>query len=146
MRLLSVAILAIGCREQKAAPVQAVDSGSDTLAAAIADLEDVGDAPIYAHDVTIVAVKVEPTTALTDARETLTKERWRFRSCAKHITQPTETSVTVRVGEGGEVISSTAEASGELSRCLTDGAQKLKFSEPNGGHASLDIALKYAPR
>lgn len=147
MRVLCVAILLLGCRERPSPPAVAVDSGVDTLAAALAELEDAtGDVVIYAHDVTIESVKVEPKPALVDAEASLKNERWRFRSCAKHVTAPTTIAITVRVGEGGEVISSTAEAPGDLSRCICDGAQKMKFSEPAGGHAALEISLKYAPR
>ena len=123
------------------------DAEVDTLAAAIAALEDAsGDAPIYLHETKVTSVSVIPKTALTNANDTLTNERWRFRPCAVHVTEKTSASLTIRVGEGGEVVSSTAEAPAALSKCLCDAAQKLKFSEPAGGTASVEVALQYAPR
>lgn len=144
--LLCVGVLLTACRDRPAAPLTVADAATDTLGAALAELEDVGDAMVYTHDVTIVSIAVTPKTALPGASDTLRDERWRFRPCAVHVTGPLTTSLTARVGEGGEVISSTAEAPAELSRCLCDAAQKMKFAEPAGGHASIELSLKYAPR
>ena len=145
--LLCVAVLLTACRERPAPPTLVVDAGIDTLGPALAELADGGgDAVLYAYDVTIVSVSITPKTALTNPSDTLRDERWRFRPCAAHLTEATTTAITARIGEGGEVISSTAEASGELSRCLCDAAQKMKFGEPAGGHASIEVSLKYAPR
>ncbi len=148
MRALVCVAILLGCSRERprSEPVSvAVDTAVDVDL--LAELQDVsGDAPVYVHETTVVSVAVFPKTALTNAGETLGRERWRFRPCAVHVTEPTTANLTVRIGEGGEVVSSTAEAASALSKCLCDAAQKLKFSEPAGGTASLEITLRYAPR
>lgn len=154
MRAAVCVVLLFGCSRERprsdVVPPQTeivADAEVDTLAAALAALEDAsGDAPIYLHEARVTSVSVTPKTALTNANDTLSSERWRFRPCAVHVTAKTSASLTIRVGEGGDVVSSTAEAPAALSKCLCDAAQKLKFSEPAGGTASVEVALQYAPR
>jgi hypothetical protein len=146
MRALFCVVIVIGCSRERPTQVEkVVDTGAEVdLLAELLDAS--GDAVIYTHETTVTAVSVFPKTALSNAGETLGRERWRFRPCAAHVTEPTTANMTIRVGEGGEVVSSTAEAKGALGNCLCDAAQKLKFSEPAGGTASVEITLKYAPR
>lgn len=147
MRAL-LCVMLVAC-SKPSPPAAAVDGGTDTLAAALADLEDGGgDAVIYAHDVTVTKIDVSPKDALTRsvADAALKAERWRFRACAAHVSKETTANLTTRVGEGGEVISATAEAPAALSKCLCDAALKMKLPEPTGGHAALEITLEYAPR
>lgn len=148
MRALVCVAILLGCSRERPRsdpqPLAAADAAVDVDL--LAELQDVRGDAIFAHETAVSSIKVIPATALTNAGETLGRERWRFRPCAVHVTEPTSVDLTVRVGEGGEVVSSTAEAPSALSKCLCDAAQKLKFSEPAGGSAALEITLRYAPR
>ncbi|MBI2390437.1 MAG: hypothetical protein HYV09_12680 [Deltaproteobacteria bacterium] len=161
------AVALAGCRERPredpaptpatastpALSVSPVDAAvPDTFGALLADLEDASsDALLAGADVTIVAVKVAPPGALVDAKETLVKQRWRFRTCAGLAADAglaeagrVET-LTVKVGEGGDALGAHA-SSDALGQCVARAARAVAFAEPDGGRADVEITLRWHRR
>lgn len=165
--LVLVAFAALSsCRDRHppsadAAPVRAdvVDSAvSDDAADAASDvapwedavgqllaLDEAGvDAPPSSGDALITSTKVTPPVSLRTATASLAAQRFRFRACAKELPDAGAAStvtVTLKVGEGGEVVSSSATP-GPASKCLADAGKRMLFDDPATGSATVEITVQ----
>jgi hypothetical protein len=133
------ALALLGCREKPRAtpePTPIADTSVDTLASALDELFDgASDTPPLKGDVTIAKVDVKPKDAFKELD--LSAQRWRFLRC---YDAPGDVTVSVRVGEGGEPITTTG------GTCVADAAKKLTFPEPNGGFATVELTLHFTAR
>jgi hypothetical protein len=84
-----------------------------------------------------------------DADSVIARNRWRFKACynkalASDPSAGGTVRVTVRVGEGGEVISASqasSDAPAGLASCIVSSFQSMKFSAPDGGSATFTVPV-----
>jgi hypothetical protein len=163
--LFVCAWLASGCKEKPrqlpdAAPdpvAVVVDSGPDVdptlamVADAVAGLEALQESGVDADPSSIASVqiafgaaKVTPKGALDPAAE-LARGRFRFRGCVvvndAGVIPPTGIVLTIKVGEGGEVVSAISKEKGPIADCFVAAARRMRFDEPAGGSASIEVAV-----
>ena len=90
-----------------------------------------------------------------DAQEVLAKNRFKLRGCYSQALHDDPTAhgivvVTVKVGDGGEVVSAIAKSTSvaiELTGCVVAKLRALKFEEPEkGGTTSFDVPMTFTPR
>jgi outer membrane biosynthesis protein TonB len=84
-----------------------------------------------------------------DVDSVIARNRWRFKNCYTKAlaTDPTAggtVRVTVKVGEGGEVVSASAassDAPSGLTQCIVGSFNSMKFSPPDGGSATFTVPV-----
>jgi outer membrane biosynthesis protein TonB len=84
-----------------------------------------------------------------DADSVIARNRWRFKACynkalASDPNAGGTVKVTVKVGEGGEVISASqasSDAPAGLTSCIVSSFQAMKFSPPDGGSATFTVPV-----
>lgn len=84
-----------------------------------------------------------------DADSVIARNRWRFKACytkalASDATAGGTVKVTVKVGEGGEVVSASAassDAPSGLTQCIVSSFNAMKFSAPEGGSATFTVPV-----
>lgn len=84
-----------------------------------------------------------------DADGVIARNRWRFKACynkalAADPTAGGTVKVTVKVGEGGEVVSASkasSDAPGDLTQCIVSSFNSMKFSPPDGGSATFTVPV-----
>jgi len=84
-----------------------------------------------------------------DADSVIARNRWRFKACynkalASDPNAGGTVKVTVRVGEGGEVISASqasSDAPAGLASCIVSSFQSMKFAAPDGGSATFTVPV-----
>lgn len=84
-----------------------------------------------------------------DADSVIARNRWRFKACynkalASDPSAGGTVKVTVKVGEGGEVISASqasSDAPSGLTQCIVSSFNAMKFSPPDGGSATFTVPV-----
>ncbi len=84
-----------------------------------------------------------------DADSVIARNRWRFKACynkalASDPNAGGTVKVTVKVGEGGEVVSASpasSDAGGSLTQCIVSSFMSMKFSAPDGGSATFTVPV-----
>lgn len=88
-------------------------------------------------------------TNVKDADSVIARNRWRFKACynkalASDPTAGGTVKVTVKVGEGGEVVSASpasSDAPSGLTQCIVSSFNSMKFSAPEGGSATFTVPV-----
>jgi len=84
-----------------------------------------------------------------DADSVIARNRWRFKACytkalANDPSAGGTVKVTVKVGEGGEVVSASAassDAPSGLTQCIVSSFNSMKFSAPEGGSSTFTVPV-----
>lgn len=84
-----------------------------------------------------------------DADSVIARNRWRFKACYNKAlaTDPSAggtVKVTVKVGEGGEVVNAgvaSSDAPSALTQCIVSSFRSMKFSPPDGGSATFTVPV-----
>jgi outer membrane biosynthesis protein TonB len=79
----------------------------------------------------------------------IASNRWRFKACynkalASDPTAGGTVKVSVKIGEGGEVVSASpasSDAPGGLTQCIVSSFMSMKFSPPDGGTAQFTVPV-----
>ncbi len=118
----------------------AVDLAADA-SDPLAELED-ATFETAAGEARIVSMRVEPKGALGDVEAAVARGRFRFRACARPGDAGAgDVMLKIKVGEGGEVVSA-AVGGHPAAACLRIAAEKLRFADPTGGAATVDLVLR----
>lgn len=84
-----------------------------------------------------------------DADSVIARNRWRFKACynkalASDASAGGTVKVTVKVGEGGEVVNAgvaSSDAPSGLTQCIVSSFRSMKFSPPDGGSATFTVPV-----
>jgi hypothetical protein len=123
-----------------------------TKSAAVAS----SSAPIAKHPPRMGIIDTRPAMGaanVKDADSVIARNRWRFKACYDKAEDPQAqgaVNVAFELGEGGEVVKSSAKAANaalsDVATCIADHGTKMKFAPPDGGQAKLTFTATFKRR